>query len=95
LYQQLTDLTTAINALSANDKYLLDLTNYNKLLASYNEYVNSSTEVPVDPPEVVPDDNTQKSVNILWIVLPSVLGAVVVAAVVAVVVIVKKRRGVR
>jgi type III secretory pathway component EscS len=51
--------------------------------------------VPVDPPEVVPDDNTQKSVNILWIVLPSVLGAVVVAAVVAVVVIVKKRRGVR
>jgi hypothetical protein len=61
--EELKELTQAINALTTDEKRLLDLTNYNALIDNYNLYCNNLNEEMTNVKNAV--ENTFAYINIL------------------------------
>lgn len=74
LLDTLKEISSKINNLKADDKLILDLTNYNNLVSSYNEYIaNVETEIM---PTIKAIDNT-----IVYVVLSTLASLSAIAMV--------------
>ena len=80
MIDQLNEATSMVNELTIDEKYLLDLKNYNELIKAYEDYLNNENN-PVTPPTNPGGDDPLNAKPIL-IVLGCVIGACAIGALV-------------
>ena len=80
MIDQLNEATSMVNELTIDEKYLLDLKNYNELIKAYEDYLNNENN-PVTPPTNPGGDDPSNAKPIL-IVLGCVIGACAIGALV-------------